>query len=227
MRYLKYIFIVGLILLKSTLGFGEVYRFSDSIRFYLPDGPKITYRGKEHDSKAFHKRVFKAVLGYMEKYFRQLDPKFKMTNYNLFIVISHDVPEDTFGYYDWRFIFVRSFDNKFVFCKKKSNLEIYSAFIAHEISHAILHQRNDGYKDVAAHEYFAYNVMFEVMRPIVRNQLIRAIDVGAFESAGQITVDYVKIHPQDFAIRSYLHRIKDGGKLFIKIWNGEWESDRY
>lgn len=212
------------------------YIHSERIRFYvIEERKKVKVEGERHDFMKFHVAMFNAAIDQADMYFKNLDPDFDIKDYDITIFITRGLYRKSIGVYDWKYIFVHPVDMKdrksgrpYQFCGQDMTQEIYVAILMHEISHAVLHQRNGRtYTDYAAHEYFAYNVMFDIMQGQVYQEALEFHHIiPLFKDSKWITKNVHDMSPERFALMARRHRLWDGGKIFNKIWNGKFISIR-
>jgi len=107
------------------------------------------------------------------------------------------------------------------------DIEHYHGAIAHEIAHAIFHHNTSNTKEQltnAAQEYIAHSTQLSVLSDKRRQGIIKAMDVGPWESGDSISVTYMSLNPTAFAVKSYLHltQLQDP-QAFVKILlNNNW-----
>ena len=105
--------------------------------------------------------------------------------------------------------------------------EHYHGAIAHEIAHAIFHHNTGNKKEQltnAAQEYIAHSTQLSVLSPERRQNIIKKMDLGPWESGDSISVTYMSLNPTAFAVKSYLHltQLQDP-QAFVKILlNNNW-----
>jgi hypothetical protein len=82
----------------------------------------------------------------------------------------------------------------------------YRGAIAHEVTHAVV-QHNLKTKPLSTgpQEYLAHATQLAVLPEARRAAVIRAMDIGAWESGDAISDIYMAIEPGKFAVKSYKH----------------------
>lgn len=101
----------------------------------------------------------------------------------------------------------------------------YTGAIAHEITHAVVqHHLQSKPLSTGPQEYLAHSTQLAVMPVERRDAVIRAMDIGAWESGDAISDIYMAIEPGKFAVKSYLHLMAlDDPASFVKILlNAKW-----
>jgi hypothetical protein len=95
----------------------------------------------------------------------------------------------------------------------------YSGAIAHEVAHAVMHHNlMSKHISQAPQEYLAHATQLAVIPENRRNAIIKAMDVGPWESGDAISDIYMGIEPGKFAVKSYLHlTTMEQPKSFIGI----------
>ncbi len=82
----------------------------------------------------------------------------------------------------------------------------YTGAIAHEVTHAIFQQHVEVEQiSSAPQEYLACSAQLAVLPAVRRERIIRAMDVGPWESGDTISYTYMAMAPGKFAVKSYLH----------------------
>jgi hypothetical protein len=101
----------------------------------------------------------------------------------------------------------------------------YSGLIAHEIAHAVMHH-NLTAKHISPtpQEYLAHATQLAVMSENRRSAIIKAMDVGPWQSGDAISDIYMALDPGKFAVKSYLHlTTMEHPKNFIRtLLNSKW-----
>ncbi len=105
--------------------------------------------------------------------------------------------------------------------------ELYFSAIAHEIAHAVFQHNTKNVKDQltdAAQEYLAHATQLGVLSKERREEIIKATNVGPWESGDSISVTYMGLNPTGFAVKSYLHLIQmeDPQPFFKLLLNNNW-----
>lgn len=103
----------------------------------------------------------------------------------------------------------------------------YHGAIAHEIAHAIFQHNTEDVKEQlsnATQEYLAHSTQIGVLSEERREKIIKANDVGPWESGDSISVTYMGLNPTGFAVKSYLHLTQmEDPQPFIKLLlNNNW-----
>lgn len=84
----------------------------------------------------------------------------------------------------------------------------YRGIVAHEVAHALIQQNSKVLPlplGTAAQEYLATVTQLSILPPATIERVIRAADVGPWESGDVISGDYMAMSPERFAVKSYLH----------------------
>ncbi len=107
------------------------------------------------------------------------------------------------------------------------DMEYYHSAIAHEIAHAIFQHNAKNIKDQltnAAQEYLAHSTQLGVLSKERREKIIKACNVGAWESGDSISVTYMGLNPTRFAVKSYQHlsQMKDPQPFIKLLLNNNW-----
>ncbi|MCP5364384.1 MAG: hypothetical protein H6905_04015 [Hyphomicrobiales bacterium] len=101
--------------------------------------------------------------------------------------------------------------------------DLYRSFVVHEIAHAIAHQTGlISPSDHVSHEYLAYAIQIATMHPHWRNRILRHHDVEGFSADKEISLVYLLLGPDRFAVKSYLHfsRPENGAHFVHRISTG-------
>lgn len=220
--------VVGLF--GRALAEAKIFQHAKTIRFVIPDDVyTIDYGDKTYLQQTFHYAACKDAIKLTKIYFKGLNPEFDFDNYSITIKIIYDHPSHLFGTYNWgdEIIRVQPFtvteDDRYMLFNRAITYREYVALLVHEISHAILHQRNN-YYDRAAHEYFAWIVTFDIAHKELIIHASGLHEARGFDSLYEITTTYHDIDPEKFAVRSYWHREQNEWKIFYEIWNGQFKA---
>lgn len=95
--------------------------------------------------------------------------------------------------------------------------QFHLGIVVHEVAHAIA----DGNFNVAqppwiASEYIAYVTQFATMTERLRQRILAAHPVTAFDSVYQINDMMLTFNPERFGVKSYLHfRLPENGRRFL------------
>ncbi len=82
----------------------------------------------------------------------------------------------------------------------------YRGAIAHEVTHAVVqHNLKSKPLSTGPQEYLAHATQLAVLPEARRAAVIRAMDIGAWESGDAISDIYMAIEPGKFAVKSYKH----------------------
>jgi len=206
----------------------KTFQHTKTIKFIIPDGVyTINYGGKTYLQQPLHRAACKDAIKLTKIYFKGLDSKFDFDNYSITIKIIYDHPSYLFGTYNWgdKIIRVQPFteNDRYELFGQAVTYREYVALLAHEISHAVLHQRNN-YYDRAAHEYFAWIVTFDIAHKELIEHASKIHEARGFDDSSEITTTYHDFAPEKFAVRSYWHREQNEWKVFYQIWNGQFEA---
>ncbi len=208
----------------------KTFQYAKTIQFDIPAPVRvIEYNDKTYLQAAFHYTACTDAIKLTKIYFKGLDPEFDFDNYTITIKIIYDHPNHLFGTYDWsiKTIRVQPFavtgNDRYILFDRAVTYREYVALLAHEISHAVLHQRNN-YSDRAAHEYFAWIVTFDIAHKELIEHASKLHEARGFDTSLGINATYHDFAPEKFAVRSYWHREKDNWKVFYQIWDGQFES---
>jgi hypothetical protein len=95
----------------------------------------------------------------------------------------------------------------------------YSGAIAHEVAHAVMHHNlMSRHISQAPQEYLAHATQLAVLPENRRKTIIKAMDIGPWESGDAISDIYMGLEPGKFAVKSYLHLTTMAQpKSFIRI----------
>jgi hypothetical protein len=225
----KLIAILAILFAFTVSAEAKTFQYLKGVKFIIPDEEyTIVYNGRAYGQQTFHYSAMSRAIRFARTYFKTLDEKFDINNYYITIEVDDTLNQNLFGYYDWEMIRVQSFAYTHgggftLYGRTLSYLE-YVALLMHEIAHVILHQRS-AYKDRAGHEYFAYNVMFDIAGYELVSHATKAFPKSRTGlDKHRISTDYLDLDPPNFAIRAYYHRAQDGGKTFKLIWSGKFKS---
>lgn len=220
-----------LIVLTQSCVHGYTHKDFPGVEFYIPkNNTQYEFEGNLYDNRTWHKALIHAGVRAAWKYFNYIDPDFDIKDYQITIFVSNEMYRDSFGVYNWNHIFIKPYDHPYDLLGLEMDPIIYAALISHEIAHAILHQRHGGeYKDIAAHEYFAYNVTWDLLgreslEEAIGKYINKGIVLKPFNNESKITRATLYDRPEQFAIRSRLYHLRDNGKLFKRIWDGNWKE---
>jgi len=144
----------------------------------------------------------------------------------VFVVVADSDGDNRFGYFDKRFIFIKPYDEKYVYFKQKTDRILYSMFVLHEASHYLLYYHTDGYWDIPGLEYLAWVMFFEMLPQKYLDKILKEYekDFTPFDNRTQINKNFLYLSGEIFAIKSYAHHLEDNGKLLKEILNGEFKS---
>lgn len=101
----------------------------------------------------------------------------------------------------------------------------YAGAIAHEVAHAVVqHNLKTELLSTGPQEYLAHSTQLAVMPEERRNAVIRAMDIGAWESGDAISDIYMAIEPGMFAVKSYKHLLamNDPAPFVDILMNAKW-----
>lgn len=101
----------------------------------------------------------------------------------------------------------------------------YSGAIAHEVSHAIFQQHVQTEQiSTAPQEYLACSAQLGVLPVARRAQIIRAMDVGPWESGDLISEAYWAMQPGKFAAKSWQHltALKEPKRFIDILLKANW-----
>jgi hypothetical protein len=108
------------------------------------------------------------------------------------------------------------------------NEEIYSSFVIHEVTHAIVHLNFLSFTpSFVAHEYIAYVAQLATMSGGTRRKILKWAPVEGFTDEHEISWTYLGLNPEYFAIKSYLHYMRpENGQAFIqRLLSGDFEIE--
>jgi len=96
--------------------------------------------------------------------------------------------------------------------------DMYRSFVVHEMTHAIAHQTGlMSPTDHVSHEYLAYAVQIATLPPPRRNRILTQHDLDGFSADDEISLIYLMLGPDQFAVKSYLHFARpENGKHFVR-----------
>jgi hypothetical protein len=117
-------------------------------------------------------------------------------------------------------------ESKLVF-GNKVNKELHMSFIIHEVAHAIANENfSETASSLVGHEYIAYTAQLATMPPELRQSIINSYDIGAFEDEHEINEIYLRLNPDQFAVKAYNHLMKpeNGRQFYHKILSGKFRS---
>jgi hypothetical protein len=134
-------------------------------------------------------------------------------------VIVKDNGSNMFGYFDFSKTIYISPINGYTGFGEEWSEELYIAFVAHETVHALLYFSN-GYKDIAGHEYLAYNAFFDIMPKEMRDRILNRYENITFEQESNINFVLAKMVPEKYAVMSYTHKKIEGDNIFNQILKG-------
>jgi len=103
----------------------------------------------------------------------------------------------------------------------------YVGVIAHEVAHAVVqHNLHTKLISPVPQEYLAYATQFAVLPVERRNQIVKKMNVTAWESGDVISDIYLGFEPGKFAVKSYLHltQMPDPGPFIAVLLNAKWLS---
>ncbi len=101
----------------------------------------------------------------------------------------------------------------------------YRGAIAHEVAHAVV-QHNLKFKPISPgpQEYLAHSTQLAALPTLRREAIIKAMDIGPWESGDAISDIYMAIEPGKFAVKSYQHLIgmSDPTAFVETLLNAKW-----
>ena len=101
----------------------------------------------------------------------------------------------------------------------------YQGAIAHEVAHAVV-QHNLKFKPISPgpQEYLAHSTQLAALPPARRAEIIKAMEIGPWESGDAISDIYMAIEPGKFAVKSYLHltNMSDPTSFVDILLNSKW-----
>ncbi len=102
--------------------------------------------------------------------------------------------------------------------------EMHISLLAHELAHSILadnYQTNS--RGFASEEYLAYSVQFATMNATLRDEILLLNPMEPFASTDDITDLYLMFNPHEFALRAYLHFLREGAaRMLSQVLSGEF-----
>ncbi len=102
--------------------------------------------------------------------------------------------------------------------------EMHISLLVHELAHSILadnyHTNSRGF---ASEEYLAYSVQFATMNTTLRDEVLALNPVEPFATTDDITDLYLMFNPHEFALRAYLHFVREGAtRMLSQVLTGEF-----
>lgn len=152
------------------------------------------------------------------------------TSYLNIVVTKMD--KNHFGYFDKRFIFIRSKkdDMKYFGLSTRDEPGLYMSLVSHEVAHALLYQHIDvvdnfGFtlKTHPGSEYAAYVCLLAMSGRKLRDRILENYKDKSPITEREIHYFLYELSPEIFGIRCWLHYQKDKAVLH-KILKGEFEA---